>query len=174
MLISLKRYLKAIVAIIAMICVSSCVTDDDKVTSLEAGDKVPEFTVTLNDGSTLSTADLRGHTSLVVFFSTSCPDCRQELPILQRVYEKKPDDALIVCIAREEDEASIAAFWEANGLTMPYSPQPDRRVYNLFASGIIPRIYCVDPNLIIKAAYGDNNMPGEGALLYLLGAAEQK
>lgn len=174
MAMSLKSALKAIVAMIAVMIVSSCVTDDDKVTSLKAGDKVPEFTVSLNDGSKLSTEDLRGHTSLVVFFSTTCPDCRQELPIVQRVYEKKPADAVIVCIAREEDEASIAAFWEANGLTMPYSPQPDRRVYNLFASGVIPRIYCVDPNLIIKAAYGDNNMPGEGALLYLLGAAERQ
>lgn len=175
MAMTLRNVLNSFIAmVVVVVCVSSCVTDDDKVTSLKEGDKVPEFTVELNDGSTLSTSDLRGHMSLLVFFNTSCSDCRQELPILQRVYEKKPADAVILCIAREEDKASIEAFWEANGLTLPYSPQPDRRIYNLFASGIIPRIYCVDPNLVIKAAYGDNNMPGEGALLYLLGAGAQQ
>ena len=55
----------------------------------------------------------------------------------------------MVAIAREETEESIQAFWEAHGLSIPYSPQSDRRVYNLFAIITIPRVYfCTHSGLI--------------------------
>lgn len=155
-------------AVVCMLAAVSCVTDDDKATSLEAGDAVPVFSVTMNDGSVVTTESLRGHRSLIVFFNTGCADCRRELPVIQKVYEKAQADARIVCIAREENEAPIAAFWKSVGLTMPYSAQADRKVYSLFASSIIPRIYVVDENLTIMDAFSDRGMPTEDILLDLL------
>ena len=55
-------------AVICMLAAVSCVTDDDKATSLEAGDAVPVFSVTMNDGSVVTTDSLRGHLSLIAFF----------------------------------------------------------------------------------------------------------
>lgn len=162
----IKTLLSAVV--ICMLAAVSCVTDDDKATSLEAGDAVPVFSVTMNDGAVVTTESLRGHRSLIVFFNTGCADCRRELPVVQKVYEKAPSDARIVCIAREENEAPIAAFWKSAGLTMPYSAQPDRKVYSLFASSIIPRIYAVDENLTIMDAFSDKGMPTETILLGFL------
>ena len=51
---------------------------------------------------------------------------------------------------------------------MPYSAQPDRKVYSLFASSIIPRIYAVDENLTIMDAFSDKGMPTEAILLSFL------
>lgn len=164
----MKTLLSAVAFFICMLAATSCVTDDDKVTSLEAGDAVPVFSVTMNDGSVVTSESLRGYRTLIVFFNTACADCRRELPVIQKVYEKAPADARIVCIAREENEISIAAFWESAGLTMPYSAQPDRKVYSLFASSIIPRIYAVDENLIIMDAFSDKGMPTEDILLSFL------
>ena len=42
---------------------------------------------------------------------------------------------------------------------MPYSPQPDRRVYSLFAPRLIPRIYVSDAQGIIRHMYVDIGMP---------------
>ena len=42
---------------------------------------------------------------------------------------------------------------------MPYSPQPDRRVYSLFAPRVIPRIYISDAQGIIRHMYVDIGMP---------------
>ena len=42
---------------------------------------------------------------------------------------------------------------------MPYSPQPDRRVYSLFAPRVIPRIYVSDAQGIIRHMYVDIGMP---------------
>lgn len=145
------------------IFLSSCINDDEpEVTSLAPGDSCPEFTIEMNDGEILSSSDLKGRESVIVFFNTGCGDCRRELPEIQKAYDviQKGDlDIPIICISREEDKESVARFWEANSLTLPYSAQTDRRVYNLFASSIIPRIYILSPQLIITRCWSDNPLP---------------
>ena len=44
---------------------------------------------------------------------------------------------------------SVAAYWKEQGLSIPYSAQTDRRIYNLFASSIIPRTYFCSADGII-------------------------
>ena len=69
----------------------SCISEDaDKGSqgaNLVVGDSLPTFQVTMNDGSTVSTADLLGSVSVVVFFSVDCGDCRVELPVVQRLWD---------------------------------------------------------------------------------------
>lgn len=134
--------------------------------SLVVGDQLPEFEVTMNDGSVVRTADLLGQPSVVVLFSVDCPDCRHELPEIQRLWNLNEADSLIpgqripiVLIARKCMEEDIKPFWQFAELTMPYSPQPDRRVYSLFAPRVIPRIYVSDAQGIIRHMYVDIGMP---------------
>ena len=113
---------------------------------VKVGDRVPQFSVqtVLADSTTatFTTARLTGET-VIVLFNTSCGDCRRELPQLHAYYLAHRHDKgfQMVAIAREESAESIAAYWQAQGFEIPYSPQPDRRIYNLFASSIIPRTY---------------------------------
>ena len=134
--------------------------------SLVVGDQLPEFEVTMNDGSVVRTADLLGQPSVVVLFSVDCPDCRHELPEIQRLWNMNQADSLIpgqripiVLIARKCMEEDIEPFWQSAELTMPYSPQPDRKVYSLFAPRVIPRIYVSDAQGIIRHMYVDIGMP---------------
>lgn len=145
------------------IFLSSCINDDEpEVTSLAPGDSCPEFTIEMNDGEILSSSDLKGRESVIVFFNTGCGDCRRELPEIQKAYDeiqKGNLDIPIICISREEDKESVERFWDANSLTLPYSAQTDRRVYNLFASSVIPRIYILSPQQIITRCWSDNPLP---------------
>ena len=129
--------------------VCGCVTEDvEPEKSLGVGDAVPRFAVTLNDGSVFDYSVMQQHPCVVVFFDTSCPDCRAALPIVQSVSQHEAvasQGIRFVCIARAEGEASIASFWSASHLSLPYSPQSDRSVYNLFANSVIPRIYVTTP-----------------------------
>ena len=114
---------------------------------------MPLFTVDVIDNGVptlFSTADICGET-VIVFFNTSCEDCRRELPRLNSYYlqRRMEKDFRMVAISREEDEASVAAYWEENGLSIPYSAQSDRMIYNLFASAVIPRVYYCSPDGII-------------------------
>ena len=145
------------------IFLSSCINDDEpEVTSLAPGDSCPEFTIEMNDGEILSSSDLKGREGVIVFFNTGCGDCRRELPEIQKAYDeiqKGNLDIPIICISREEDKESVERFWDANSLTLPYSAQTDRRVYNLFASSVIPRIYILSPQQIITRCWSDNPLP---------------
>lgn len=129
---------------------ASCIHEDDEwVERVAVGDRLPAFTVTLSDGTRYDSTE--PGESVIVFFNTSCTDCQRELPRLDTQYKAGEFDGLrIVCISRAEEEGSVAAFWQANGLTLPYSAQPDRRIFDLFASAGIPRIYITDAHGIVQ------------------------
>ena len=141
---------------------SSCISDDSDKDSqgvnLVVGDFLPTFQVTMNDGSTIRTSDLLGGVSVVVLFSVDCGDCRMELPEVQRLWDLQLG-VPIVLIARENTEEVIRSFWQQAQLTMSYSPQSDRKVYSLFASSRIPRIYISDAQGVIRFSHADDAMP---------------
>lgn len=132
---------------------AACITDEPEMRSVvEVGDRLPDFSVVLNDGSILTTAMLRGSESMIVFFTTTCGDCRRELPRIN-AYAADHPGLRVVCIARSQSAAEIEAFWQEENLSLPYSPQPDAKVYNLFAKAGVPRVYCADSDLRITAIY---------------------
>ncbi len=138
---------------------SSCINDDEGeqgTIELKVGDRLPAFSVQLTDGRTMTTENLRGRPSLVVFFHTGCKDCQQEFPVLQSIYEDYGRKVEMVLISREEKAADIAPYWAEHRLTMPYSAQEDRTVYHLFAKMSIPRIYVSDKDLVIRRIFTDN------------------
>lgn len=136
----------------------SSIEDDHEVTErVNVGDRVPSFSVEMvKDGERImfSTSHLTGET-VIVFFNTTCPDCQRDLPKLNQYYLKhKADEGFqMVAISRAEDEDAVAAYWKDNGLQIPYSAQNDKRIYELFASSIIPRIYFVSAQGIVTRVF---------------------
>lgn len=148
----------AAVLMMVSMAAASCIKDRGPVgeRDLGPGDEVPQFCVEMNDGRTLCSDDLEGRVSVIVFFHTGCPDCEEELPVIQRIYDEFGERVTVCCISREESGDSIEAFWRANGLTLPYSAQESRDIYNLFATIGVPRVFVVSPDLIIYSAYDDS------------------
>jgi len=133
---------------------SSVVDDDNQVVErVHVGDRVPSFSVTMTDGGeerTFSTSQLTGET-VIVFFNTWCPDCQRELPRLNQYYLQHKDDKgfQMVAISRGEGKDVVARFWSEHELLIPYAAQEDTSIYELFASGIIPRVYFVSAQGIV-------------------------
>lgn len=162
-IVKIIRWMMLVVAVVAAVTAGGCLTEgDEPARSLAAGDRLPDFTVTMADGEVVSRTSLAGNPGVVVLFSTSCSDCREELPRVQEAADEcavAVPDARFICIAREEDAASVASYWHEHGLTLPYSPQPDRKVYEIFASSVIPRLYVFDRKGVITAVYADDALP---------------
>ncbi len=156
----LRLYSLLMLLLWGMLCLPSCVREDSPSgeEGICPGDRLPDCTFVLSDNTRVSTSDLRGKVSVLVFFHTSCPDCQQELPVVQKLYDYYRDDASVrvYCISREENSAEIAAYWRENGLTMPYSPQSGREIYSLFSERGIPRVYIADKQLVVYSVYSDN------------------
>ena len=135
-----------------------CVTENQEEGSVELkpGDKLPKFCVVMNDNSVVSNVTLLGRVSLIVFFHTECPDCRDGFPAIQQVFVEFGDKVTFVAIGTGEDSKKLEGYWENNNLTIPYSAQSDRGVFHLFAPNTIPHIFIVDKNSEIKFVHADN------------------
>lgn len=153
----MKKFIYYAFMILVMTMTASCITEDDeRGEELAIGDMIPAFEVRMNDGKTLTRDSFRGKDSMIVFFNTDCPDCRKELSLLEIFWQRHKSELALACISRQEKSDKIEKYWKENGLTLPYSAQEDRKIYNLFAKTSIPRIYIADKNLIIRKVYTDN------------------
>ena len=154
------KYILATLFLLTAVGCSTVVDDEDNEVGeyVMVGDRVPQFTVETVDAdgttATFSSGNLTGET-VIVLFHTSCSDCQRELPRLNEYYlqHRSEPGFQMVAISREEGAESIAAFWQAQGLSIPYSAQTDRRIYNLFASSVIPRVYFCSPEGIVTKIY---------------------
>ena len=120
-----------IYSILLLSMLVGCAIDNDDDSSeseelVKVGDRLPSFSVDVIDGAShyeFSSDRLTGRT-MIVFFNTSCSDCQRELPVLNEYYLQHVSEPgfQMVAIAREESAESIAAFWQTNHLSIPYSP----------------------------------------------------
>ncbi|MDE5675342.1 MAG: TlpA family protein disulfide reductase [Muribaculaceae bacterium] len=150
------------ISVLICLTATACVTENEPAnTGLAEGDPLPQFNLTLDNGSSVSTTSLRGKTAVIEFFNTSCGDCREGLPAINRLYEEYNDHPLIsiFAVSREEDAVSVGNYWAEHNFSLPYSAQSDRLIYNLFATSGIPRTFITDASGRIVATFGDSDIP---------------
>lgn len=124
-------------------------------TLVKEGQKAPDFTITLENGQTKSLSDLEGKVVWINFFATWCPPCRKELPHLEEaVYEafKNRDDFELLVIGREHSLEEINKFKADNNYTLPFYPDPERKIFSKYAKQTIPRNFVIDKNGKIAVA----------------------
>lgn len=147
---------------------AACQMSDDEATVTEkvtVGSRLPDISIMLNDGRQVTSASLKGKIAVIVFFSTKCADCRRELPEVERFYRSCGEGVEVMAISRGEGADLVEPFWQGLSLSLPYSAQPTRQVYEMFATSIVPRIYIADTTGTIIAAYDDSHMPSAAELL---------
>ena len=139
---------------------SGCIKERQTGADLNVGYSLPDFEVMMNDGTVVTDGLLRESVSIVMFFHTSCPDCQQTLPQMQKVYDEYASKGVrIILISRDESRQSIESFWQEKSLKMPYSAQNDRKVYEKFARERIPRVYINEKGGIIRYIFTDDPVP---------------
>ena len=72
----------------------SCIKDDESETInyINVKSQIPTFAVEDTAGNTFSSKQFIGKQSLLVFFGTYCPDCKQVLPVIEEVWKELKDD----------------------------------------------------------------------------------
>lgn len=155
-------------ALMSALMLTACVSDGPEVRSLiAAGDPVPQFDIVLSNGTTVSSHSLLGSWYLLVFFDTSCNDCRRELPRLEQLHNLRPEVPLL-CVSRGEDAAAVSTYWSESRFTMLYSAQPDATLYHRFATAGVPRLYIINSAGIVTAEYLESSIPSPDTLAGML------
>ncbi len=83
--------------------------------------KAPAFRLARLEGGTYSSDELRGKVAIVNFWGTWCPPCREELPLIQRLYQKYRSDpgVALVTIDYDPDPRAVRPFVAARRLGFP-------------------------------------------------------
>lgn len=149
--------MRRLVAILAALCVSLVAFSqqtEDPWARLHEGDRLPDFRVSLTDGTTITSADLEGNVVWVALWASWCPSCRKEFKRLaanQRFAQLvEHEDFLFLPIAREENIATVAAWLRSKGYKWPSGADPTREIYEMFAEQEIPRNLLVGRDGVVE------------------------
>ena len=138
--------------------VTEQVEDETEATTIaKAGTVAPDFTVTMFDGSTQTLSALKGKVVLVNFWATWCPPCREELKRVEADIIERFKDApfVFIPISRGEERQTVADFREKMGYTFPMGLDPERKIYDLYASNFIPRNFLINQEgQVVMASVG--------------------
>lgn len=134
---------KSLLSLIAAFTALTVINGQADLTTLtKVGDKAPLFACRTIDGKTIDISQLQGKIIMINFFATWCPPCNLELPVLQKnIWDKYKNnkDFVLVILGREQDEKVVGDFVTAKKFTMPFAPDPERKIFSLYATQNIPR-----------------------------------
>ena len=156
----------SIVAGLALACVYLNASD--------VGGRFPDFTLKDTKGRPTSLQDFQGKILVVNLWMTTCPPCRKEMPMLQRIHEKYADRGVVVLGISADNSAKIVErFAQQFGITYTlllnpqlYTEESERKLgFNAF-----PTTFVVDGSGIVRKKIvgfnADNDV--ERAVLELL------
>lgn len=139
--------MKKILFIALLFCFSFGYSQEET-TLVKKSEQVPEFEFEKSQGKTQNISELKGKTVLITFFATWCGPCRKELPHIQseifNKYKADPNFELII-LGREHSWDEVNKFKAENKFTMPFYPDPERKIYSKFATQFIPRNFLISP-----------------------------
>ena len=144
------------------------------------GTPAPDFTLQTEDGGRLALADLKGSTTVLVFFPFAfSPVCTDQFSVYQEVLDEFEARGAQLYGVSCDATWSLRAFREKLGVSIPmlsdFEPKGETcRAFGVYHPGGFPKraLVIVDPDGIVKWSYEADN-PGElpGANLIFDGLA---
>ena len=105
----------------------------------------PDFTLRTMGGPNLRLQEQRGRVVLVNFWATWCGPCRQEMPHLNRLYEKYRASGLVLLGVNVDDDTRNAADVAAKlHVSFPVLLDTDKKVSRLYDMSTMPSTVVID------------------------------
>ena len=105
----------------------------------------PDFTLHVMNGANLRLQEQRGRVVMVNFWATWCGPCRQEMPQLNRLYEKYHAAGFVLLGVNVDDDTSKAAEVAGKlGVTFPVLLDTDKTVSKLYELSTMPSTVIID------------------------------
>ena len=124
----MKKLISVLLALLLLTAMSASAFADSGI-GVEAGDTMPDFTVSLCDGTSATLSELLKEKDLVVLniFATWCGPCEKEFPDMEKVYEANKDRMLILSVSGDPNDTMemLAEYKASHGLSFPIGQAGD-------------------------------------------------
>lgn len=127
---------------------------------LQEGRPAPDFTFPDLDGRKVSLSDLKGKVVLVNIWATWCPPCREEMPSMQKLYDRFKGEAFeILAVSIDADgRKAVAPFTRKLNLTFPVLLDPKEKIRSPYRITGVPESFIIDKNgILVQRVIGPLN-----------------
>jgi len=105
----------------------------------------PDFTLKAAEGKNLRLKEQRGQVVLVNFWASWCGPCRQEMPHLNRLYDKyRASGFTLLAVNIDDDPRTAIATAAKMGLRFPVLLDTDKAVSKRYDLGSMPATVLID------------------------------
>jgi cytochrome c-type biogenesis protein len=139
--------------ICACVALAACTEAQRAPAPVEVGRAAPAYRAVSASGDSVSLQALRGKPVLLNVWATWCHPCRDEIPELQRLYERYRGRGLElvgVSVDAVGNDDAITDFARRYGMTYPVWRDPDERVSATFLVIGVPATFLIDSAGILR------------------------
>jgi peroxiredoxin len=105
----------------------------------------PDFTLHAMDGTNLRLQQQRGRVVLVNFWATWCGPCREEMPQLNKLYDKYRSSGFVLLGVNVDDDAAKGMeVAQKLGVKFPVLLDTDKKVSRLYDLATMPSTVLID------------------------------
>lgn len=111
----------------------------------QAGKPAPDFALKSDSGRNVRLSELRGQVVLVNFWASWCGPCRQELPVLNKLYARYRNVGFtLLAVNLDDDRKNGEAMAKRLGLNFLVLFDAGKRVANLYQVDTMPATIIID------------------------------
>ena len=119
----MKKLICTLAAFFMLVAMSCAVFGKSGDLGVDAGQTMPDFTVSMTDGSTVTLSGILKEKKLVVLnvFATWCGPCEAEFPEFEKVYQTHNDEMEIISVSGDPDDTMemVAKYKDGHSLSFP-------------------------------------------------------
>lgn len=114
------------------------------------GQVAPEIRVTLTDGSLMDTADFGAQPMWINFMATWCPQCRDELPMMERFESQLADKMTLLVIDVGEDRRTVRRFMDDLNIDLTVGLDLDGAIQAQWGANALPIHFWLDGDGVVR------------------------
>src|SRR5262249_22245254 len=112
---------------------------------VEVGDSAPDFSITADNGRTITLSNFGGKLLVLNFWATWCPPCIEELPSLDGFQNHFAKSGVVVLgISIDKDEKAYHDFLAKAHVSFLTARDPDRKINTDYGTIKVPETYIID------------------------------
>jgi len=109
------------------------------------GDSAPDFSITADNGRTITTSNFGGKLLVLNFWATWCPPCIEELPSLNAFQRQFANSGVVVvAISADKDEKAYRDFLARARVSFITARDPDNKINAEYGTLKFPETYIID------------------------------